>query len=190
MEKSGVDKGLVVIGGSAGSLDVLLYLLPRLKPDFNKPIVVVLHRRQNYEPMLAKLLNATSTIPAKEADEKEEINPRKLYIAPADYHLLIENDHTFSLDFSEKINHSRPSIDVTFQCAADAYGEGLVCIILSGANGDGTEGFVYAKSKGATLIAQSPESAQVPYMPRHAIQNSPVDMVLSTEQMVGYLNSL
>ena len=128
---------LLIIGGSAGSLKVLVGVLPLLKSMLNIALVIVLHRKNANEELLAEVLSAKTTLRVKEAEEKEEIVPGVIYLAPADYHLFIEKDHTFSLDASEKVNFSRPSIDVTIESAAYIYGEKLVCLLLSGANTDG-----------------------------------------------------
>ena len=106
------------------------------------------------------------------------------------FHLLIEKDFTFSLDYSEKVNYSRPSIDVTFQSAADVFGENLVCLLLSGSNADGVNGLISVKKNGGTTWAQSPESAQVSYMPEQAILRANVSAVLKIEEMAKYINSL
>jgi two-component system chemotaxis response regulator CheB len=127
---------LLIIGGSAGSLEVIMKAFPELQ---NLPfaIIIVLHRKRNTDTALIDLLAARTRIPVIEAAEKESIANGNLYIAPADYHLLIESDRTFSLDFSEKINFSRPCIDVTFQTAAETYKDTLACLLLSGASADG-----------------------------------------------------
>lgn len=127
MEKNSIKGGceLLVVGGSAGSLDVILKVLPSIRSNFNIAIVIVLHRKNNFESVLTSLFAAKTSLPVKEAEEKDVIEPGCIYIAPADYHLLVEKNSTFSLDFSEKVNFSRPSIDVTFESAADACGSRL-----------------------------------------------------------------
>src|SRR5690606_15964808 len=117
---------------------------------------------------LAELFSNKTSIPVKEIDEKEQIKRGMIYIAPPDYHTLIEKDKTFSLDFSEKVNYSRPGIDVTFQTAAEAYGQGAAAILLSGANADGTSGLDTIKAFGGITIVQSPQTAEVDFMPSYA----------------------
>lgn len=191
MEKRKINSDkLVVIGGSSGSLDVLLHLLPGLKGDIDYPIVIVLHRKSSSDSILSDLLSTRTTLKVKEIEEKEMLTAGVIYIAPGDYHVLFEKDHTFSLDYSEKINYSRPSIDASFESAADIFGGALTCILLSGANADGSEGFRHAKSKNATLIAQLPSTADVPYMPEQAINNAPVDHIFNVAQMISFLNQL
>lgn len=180
----------LIIGGSAGSLDVLLKVLPALDINLDFAIIIVIHRKQGTDSLLTDLLAHRTKLKVKEADEKEKILDGNVYIAPSDYHLLIEKDFTFSLDYSEKINYSRPSIDVTFQSAADAYGEGLVCLLLSGSNADGVNGLIATKKGGGITLVQNPNSAQVTYMPEQAILRADVSAVLDIEAMANYINSL
>jgi two-component system, chemotaxis family, protein-glutamate methylesterase/glutaminase len=190
MEENRLGKtALIVIGGSAGSLDVLLQVLPSVDPQLRIPIIIVLHRKSANDNLLADLLSSRTNLHVKEADEKEVISPGYIYIAPADYHLLLESDRSFSLDYSEKINYSRPSIDVVFQSAADVYGPSLVCILLSGANADGTEGFKYVKEKGGYTAVQDPDSAEVDYMPRSALLNNCTDSVLPVDAIAAFINN-
>src|SRR3982750_938634 len=133
-------KKVFIIGGSSGSFDVLLHLLSHLQPLGKTAIIIVLHRKNAYDTALTDVLSYRTAIEIKEAEEKEPLLPGTIYLAPADYHLLIEKDYTFSLDASERINYSRPSIDVCFETAAEAFGQKLVGILLSGSNIDGTNG--------------------------------------------------
>lgn len=181
---------LVIIGGSSGSLDALLKILPKLRADFTIPIVIVMHRNISSDSMLEEVLASRTILKVVEAEEKETVTSGYIYIAPPDYHLLIEKDHTISLDYSEKVNYSRPSIDVSFESAADVYREKLACIILSGANADGTKGIVYAKSVGSKIIIQDTKEAIVPFMPEHAIAHTSSDNVLSIAGIISFLNAL
>lgn len=191
MEKAAGSIGKVIlIGGSAGSLDVLLKILPAIHPAFKQSIVIVLHRKFSNDSVLTDLLSVKTKLKVREVEEKDMIQPGYVYIAPGDYHLLFEKDLSFSLDDSEKVNYSRPSIDVAFQSAADVLGSNLVCILLSGANADGTEGCKYAKEKGGTTVAQLPRSAEVAYMPSQAIASNVVDYVLDIEGIVSFINQL
>ncbi len=179
----------IIIGGSAGSLDVLLKVLPALKSDIDFPIIIVVHRKQGMDSLLTDLLSHRTTLKVKEADEKEPILNGTVYIAPSDYHLLIEKDFTFSLDYSEKINYSRPAIDATFQSAAEAYQDGLACLLLSGSNADGVNGLISANKFHGTSLVQDPTSAQVTYMPDQAILRANVSAILKIEEMADYINS-
>jgi two-component system chemotaxis response regulator CheB len=180
---------LLLIGGSAGSLEAILQLLPSLQDEKSLAIVVVVHRR-NGESVLSKLLNDKTSWPVKEAEEKEAITAGTIYLAPADYHLLIEKDKTFSLDYSEKVNYSRPAIDVTFETAAEAYGSSCIVLLLSGANHDGTEGLKKIKRSGGYVIVQDPAEAPVAYMPQHAIENVEVDAVSVVAKIPSVIRQL
>lgn len=179
-----------IIGGSAGSLDVLLKVLPVVDTEIAFPIIIVIHRKHGSDSLLTELLSSRTMLPVKEVDEKERILPGTIYIAPSDYHLLIELDHTFSLDCSEKVNYSRPSIDVTFQSAAEVYKQNLVCLLLSGSNSDGVNGLKSVKSWGGTVLIQDPETAQVSYMPAQAKIHVDIDQILNIEEIGGFLNLL
>lgn len=180
----------LIIGGSAGSLEVLLRVFPAVRADLPFPVVIVVHRKQGTDFLLADLISKKANLRVKEIEEKEQILPTTIYIAPSDYHLLIEKDLTFSLDHSEKINYSRPSIDVTFQSAAEVYTEDLVCLLLSGSNSDGVNGLITVGSYGGETAVQDPESAQVDYMPAQAIARTRIDQILKIEDMATYINSL
>jgi two-component system chemotaxis response regulator CheB len=181
---------ILVIGGSAGSLEALLQFLPGLKKDIPFAIVIVLHRKGDSESMLSDLLQSRTVIPVREIEDKEKMLPSMIYVAPGNYHLLVEKDHIFSLDVSEKINYSRPSIDVSFETAADVFGEGAAALLLSGANADGTEGLKCIREKGGIVLVQQPSSAEVSYMPQQALREIKPDAVLSTEEIAGYINAL
>lgn len=178
------------IGGSAGSLDVLLKVLPELSADLTFPIVLILHRKQGADYLLGDLLRTKTSLKVKEIEEKSNIEGGCIYIAPSDYHLLIERDGTFSLDYSEKVNYSRPSIDVTFASAAEIYQKALVCLLLSGSNADGVNGLKVVKKFNGHTLAQNPDEAAVPYMPQTAIDSHTVDLVLHISDIAPYINKL
>jgi len=180
----------LIIGGSAGSLDVLLRVLPLLNPELSFPIVIVIHRKHGTDSLLPELLSGRTKLIVKEIDEKEEIAAGTIYIAPSDYHTLIERDHSFSLDYSEKVNYSRPAIDVTFQSAAEIYREKLVCLLLSGSNADGVNGLISVKAWGGTALVQDPASAQVAFMPEQALIHAKIDYTLRIEDMAEFINLL
>lgn len=181
---------MVVIGGSAGSLSVLFEVLPALHSDIDATIILVLHRKYSADSSLSDLLSTKTLLPTKEIDDKDPILPGHIYLAPADYHLLIEKNHFFSLDVSEKINFSRPSLDVTFESAADTYGSSLTGILLSGSNDDGTAGLKAVKDAGGFIIAQKPETAQMAYMPQNAIDNLEIDLILDSKGISDFINKL
>lgn len=181
---------MLLIGGSAGSLEVIFRLLPLLKTGLHFPVIVVLHRRYSSDSSLIELLASKTINEAFEVEDKEPIKPGNIYLAPADYHLLVESNQTFSLDYSEKINFSRPSIDVSFESAVEIYGSKVVALLLSGANEDGTAGLRCIKKAGGRTVAQDPETAQMPFMPQHAILQGIVDYVLDVNQMAEFINHL
>jgi len=165
-------------------------IISTIRPDFPLPVLVVLHRNSSFDSSLEDLFASRSRALIKEVEEKEIIMPGVVYIAPPDYHVLIEEDQTFSLDYSEKVNFSRPSIDVTFHCASDVYGAELVCLLLSGGNADGVEGLEYVKARGGVVVVQDPATAEVPYMPQHAINQVAVDFVMPAEDIPAFLKGL
>ena len=181
---------LLIIGGSAGSLEVLLDVLPHLNAGLKLAIIIVLHRKNSYDSSLTELIAAKTRLKVKEADDKDNILPGWIYLAPADYHLLIENNHTLSLDDSEKVNFSRPCIDVTFQTAAETYGSALCCLLLSGASADGADGLKLVKQSGGITVVQDPACAEVSYMPKKAIEINKPDLILDTQAMAAFINSL
>ena len=181
---------MLILAGSAGSLSVLFNLLPSLRPDFPFTILLVLHRKNSVDSSLPELLGIKTVIPVREIEDKDKIKPGTIYLAPADYHLLIEMDRSFSLDYSEKVNFSRPSIDVTFESAADVYASRLVAILLSGANEDGTLGLAAIKAAGGVIIAQDPLTSQMPVMPQRAIAHNSMNIVLTPEEIGEYVRGL
>ena len=181
---------IFVIGGSAGSLQVIVSILTALGKNYPMPVVVVLHRNGGFESSLEDLLSSRTNQAIKEVEEKDFLNPGFVYICPADYHVLLEEDGSFSLDYSERVNFSRPSIDVTFRSAADVYGEGVIALILSGGNADGAEGMQYVKQRGGYTIVQDPDTAEVPYMPKQALLRMTVDVIAATEELPAIVRSL
>lgn len=180
---------LLLIGGSAGSLKVILDILPDLSsPSF--PIIIILHRKPLQHSVLQNLLSAYTQIPVIEAEDKTTLEPGAIYIAPSDYHLLIEKNKMVTLDYSEKVNHSRPSIDICFMSAADIYKDKTYAILLSGANSDGTDGLKRIKQNNGIAIAQCPETAEVSFMPKQAIEKVSIDYILRPEEIASFINNL
>lgn len=191
MEKKQVTPGgLIIIGGSSGSLEALFCLLPELTTTPTRPIVLILHRHSTASLSLAELLNAKTSLHVKEADEKELLENGCIYLAPADYHLLFEEDGTISLDVSEKVHFCRPSIDVSFTSASIVYKERLIAILLSGANADGAAGMQSVKACGGFNIVQDPAEAQVAYMPEQAIHLSIPQKILKATEIGKYLQAM
>jgi two-component system chemotaxis response regulator CheB len=179
-----------VIGVSAGGMHALKMILPSLPANFPLSIAIVQHRNAQSDGCLAKILSDVSSITIKEAEDKERLLPCVAYLAPADYHLLIEPDRSFSLSVDEKVNFSRPSIDLLFESAADAFAEKLIGIILTGANSDGAEGLRTLKRRGGLAIVQDPKTAEAPCMPGAALRATQVDYIANLEQIGRLLREL
>lgn len=173
----------VAIGTSAGGLKALLKLLAFLPPNFSPAILVVQHLSPQSKGDFSQVFQPHCALVVKEAEEKEKICGGKVYLAPADYHLLVERDQSLSLSVDEKVNFSRPSIDVLFESAAEAYGLALIGVILSGANADGAYGAKVIKNFGGKVLVQNPTDAEVPIMPRAAIVQVPDCEVLTLEEI-------
>jgi two-component system chemotaxis response regulator CheB len=188
--KMTADIKMIAIGGSAGSLQVILKMCEYIKPGFPIPVLLILHRHASFPSPLEELLSLKTDLRVREIEEKDKIEPGYIYTCPPDYHVLVEKDHSFSLDDSEKVNYSRPSIDVVFKSASDIYCENLVAILLSGANADGAEGLRHVKKNGGITVIQNPEEAEVPYMPQEALKRLRPDHVLNTSEITGFLDSL
>lgn len=177
----------IVAGVSSGGMKALKGLFSLLPEDFRIPIIIVQHVSPYSDNHWIELLNAKSKLTIKEADEKEKIKEGNIYIAPANYHLLIERNKSFSLTIDERVNYARPSIDVLFESASDAYGDKLIGIILTGSSNDGAKGIKYIKENGGMAIAQDPETADSPHMPKSAIEATKPDYVLPLENIVELL---
>jgi two-component system chemotaxis response regulator CheB len=190
METKSSNTELVVIGGSAGSLQVILDMARKLNKEIGFPILLVMHRKAQSVSILPTLLQQFSSMEVIEAEDKTEIQKNKIYIVPADYHVLFEDKKIISLDSSEKVNYSRPSIDVTFKSAAEIYGESLVGILLSGANADGVEGLEYIKKNNGRVWIQDPETAEVSYMPKHAVAAGIYDLIIMPDELAAHINQL
>ncbi len=171
----------MVIGTSAGGLDALARLLPALPRDFPAPVAVVQHLHPAQDGFLASYLNGVSGLRVEEARDKETLWPGVVFLAPADYHLLVESDRTLALSTDEKVHHSRPSIDVLFTSAAEAFGPGVVAVVLSGASRDGASGLAAVRRLGGVAVVEDPATSQYPYMPQSALEAAGADHVLPVE---------
>jgi two-component system chemotaxis response regulator CheB len=192
MEKNKIISGckVVIIGGSAGSLNALMQILPEISKLNGFSIVIVLHRKSTDDQTLEELLALKASIAVKPVEDKVVLKPGFIYVAPSNYHLLFEKNETLSLDTSEKVNYSRPSIDVSFESAAEVYGETLVGILLSGSNSDGTNGLKAIKASGGTIVVQDPDFADMSFMPNNAIQNTTPDFVLNNTELLELIISI
>jgi two-component system chemotaxis response regulator CheB len=180
----------VVIGVSAGGLAALSGILKGLPGDFPLPLIVIQHRSKDERTLLEEVLQAKCVISIKQADEKERIESGVAYFAPADYHLLIERDRSFSLTCDDPVNFSRPSIDLLFETASEVYRNKLIGVILTGASRDGAAGIQAIKERGGLTIAQDPANAFFPDMPRAAIDTGSVQYVFTTEEIKDFLLGL
>lgn len=178
---------VVVIGVSTGGVQALKRLLGHLPPAFPLPILIVQHIRPDSGSGLAKLLDELCPIRVKEAEEEELLAPGCVYLAPANYHLLVERDETISLSGEPLVNFARPAVDVLFESAAEAFGGAVIGVILTGAGYDGGKGMAKIKEKGGVAIVQDPGEAEAPSMPKHALSLVVADHVISIEQLPGIL---
>ena len=177
--------GLVAVGVSAGGLLALRTLVSGLPKDFELPVAVVQHRSKDSE-LLCELLQECSHLEVAEASDKESIAPGRIYVAPPDYHLLVEPGY-FALSTDEPVRFSRPSIDVMFASAADAYALDAIGVVLTGANADGARGLRKIVDRGGHAIVQDPATAEVRVMPQAAIRAVPEACVLPMAEIPGYL---
>jgi two-component system chemotaxis response regulator CheB len=180
----------IVVGGSAGALDALRAILPALPGEFTIPIALVVHVQPDKPSYLAHILAGLCALRVKEAEDKEAAAPGTVYLAPPNYHLLIERDRTFSLSVDAPVHYSRPSIDVVFESAADAYGRELVGVLLTGASADGAEGLRTIHQAGGTTVVQSPETAASRTMPEAALRLFTPDQVLPLHAIGPFLAGL
>lgn len=177
----------MIIGASSGGLKALKTILDNLK-IINFPIIVVLHRMAIINDNLISLLKAGAINNVIEVFDKMPLEAGNIYVAPSNYHLLIERDLTFSLSTSEEVNYSRPSIDVTLFSTAEIFEEKAVGIILTGANEDGARGLDYLYHKGGTAIVQDPDEAQVSIMPEYALSFTPRARKMKLSEIAAYLS--
>lgn len=180
----------IVIGASAGAVQALSAILPPLPGDYPLPVMVVVHVPPDRRNALTELFQTRCAMSVREAEDKEPIAPGVIYFAPPDYHLLVETPELLSLSTDEPVLHSRPSIDVLFESAADAFGEALVGVILTGANQDGAEGLKAVAEAGGVAVVEDPASAAASAMPEAALAAWPAARMMSLEAIGAYLRGL
>ena len=180
---------ILLLGGSAGSFKLIFRIIQVLDRDLKKVVIIVMHRKRNFASEVEKLFAHNSMMGVKEIDDKDKINKGTIYIAPANYHVLIENNGYFGLDVSDAIWFSKPSIDITFESAAEVYKNKCTAILLSGANQDGAEGMLKLRNAGSFTIAQDPADAELPEMPGDAIAIGGAEYVLPGAEIIELLTS-
>ena len=177
----------IVLGVSLGGLNAMKVIFSLLPKDFSTPIIIVQHISARSDNQWIKLINNRNELHIKEADEKEKIENGTIYVAPPNYHLLIEPSKTFSLSIDERVNFARPSIDVLFESAAEVYKNKLIGVVLTGSNNDGTNGMKRIKRYGGLTIVQDPATAESGAMPASVIAAVQVDHVLPLDGIVALL---
>jgi two-component system chemotaxis response regulator CheB len=181
---------IIVIGTSLGGLNALITLLRRLPASLPVPIAVVQHRGVGDEGALADLLNRDSRLRVVDAEDKMPIVPGHVYLAPPDYHLLVEEDGTFALSTDSPVRSARPSIDVLFESAAHAFGAQAIAVVLTGASADGADGLRCINEKGGLAVVEDPSTAECAIMPAAALAAAPVASVLPLNRIADYLAAL
>ena len=176
----------VVMGVSAGGLEALQSFFRALKKPLPVPLFIVQHRKKGSDSFMEEFLSEMSLMEICEVYDKMPIKKSSVYIAPPDYHMLIENEHEISLNSDEPQCFARPSVDALFESAADVYGQALIGIVLTGANSDGTEGLRKIKMFGGLTIVQDPKTASSSFMPASALEVKP-DYVFSLEEIAQFL---
>ena len=174
---------MLLLGGSAGSFKSIYSAVQTFPANLNKAVLIVIHRKKNFLSDIENLFAENSRMLLREVNDKDCINPKTVYIAPANYHTLIEKEKCFGLDVSEAVWYSKPSIDVSFECAADVYKNKCTAVLFSGANQDGAKGLLSLRNNGALTIVQDPDEAEMPEMPQAAINLNAANYILRTEDI-------
>ncbi len=180
---------IIVIGASAGGLKAVRFLLSRITVDFQIPMVIVLHRGKESDDFLLELLQSCCALPVHEAQDKSPVAMAQIYLAPADYHLLIE-EKKFALSVDPPVSMARPSIDVLFETCAVAYGNHAIGVILTGSGHDGAEGLARIQACGGRILVEDPQTAETADMPQAAIVATNTDQVYSLAKISSILAAL
>jgi two-component system chemotaxis response regulator CheB len=189
LDVSGVGYDIAVVGTSWGGLAALRMLVAGLPDSFQMAVVLVQHRHKDSDHLLRVLLQERSALEVCEVEDKMPLEHGRIYVAPPDYHTLVEPGH-FSLSTEAPVRYSRPSIDVTFSSAADSYGHRTVGIVLTGANGDGADGLRRISDRGGMALVQDPVTAESATMPAAAVKAVPRARVMPLPELVVYLSGL
>jgi two-component system chemotaxis response regulator CheB len=169
----------VCIGTSAGGIEALSTVLPALPATLRVPVFIVIHLPRDRPSLFVDIFGPKCKVPVREAEDKEPVKPGTIYVAPPDYHLMLDRGPFLVLSADEAVNYSRPSIDVLFEAAADVYGRSLMAVLLTGANEDGADGLAAVRAAGGMTVVQSPEEAFASSMPSAALQRGVADHVLT-----------
>jgi two-component system chemotaxis response regulator CheB len=175
---------ILLLGGSAGSFKAIYSAVKVFPTNLDKAVLVVIHRKKNFFSEIEKLFSESSRMLLREVSDKDVINNNTVYIAPANYHTLIEKDKSFSLDVSDAVWYSKPSIDVAFDSASDIYCERCTAVLFSGANPDGAEGLLKLRKNGALTIVQNPDEAEMKEMPQAAVNMNAAEYILNTNDIL------
>jgi len=178
---------ILLLGGSAGSFKLIFHIIKEFNPSLNKPVIIIIHRKKNFYSDIERLFSEKASIPFKEISDKEKVCENTIYMAPANYHTLIEKDKTFSLDVSDAVWFSKPSIDVTFESVSEVYKDKCTAILFSGANQDGAEGLLKLRNYGALTIVQHPDDAEMTQMPLAAIELKAAEYVMTAAEIFELL---
>ncbi len=189
MDLDGVGYDIVMVGTSWGGLAALRTLVSGLPEEFAMAVAIVQHRHKDSDHLLRMLLQEGSSLEVCEIEDKMPIGPGRVYVAPPDYHTLVEPGH-FSLSTEAPVRYSRPSIDVAFGSAADSYTHRTVGLVLTGANADGAEGLRLISDRGGMALVQDPTTAESPMMPRAAANAVPRARVMPLPEIVRFLAEL
>jgi len=183
---------MLLIGLSAGGIPLVKRLVSALPKDYSLAVVVLTHLPQGHESNLAQILGDVCDLPVTMAADKQTIVAGHIYVAPPDYHLLVEQSSSFvfALSGDEPVKSVRPSIDVLFKSAAEVYQDGLIAVILSGANSDGAEGMVMVKQFGGLCMVLNPADAEFNTMPNAVIKQVAVDYIVSLDDIISLLLSV
>lgn len=180
---------IVAIGASLGGMNALPFVLQDLPKNFSAPIVVVLHRGKDSDDIITAMMQRFTHMKVVEAQDKQPIHSGMVYIAPGDYHLMVEDGH-LALSLDEPVNNSRPSIDVFFESVAEEFQENCIGVILTGANTDGAAGLAEIKRQGGITVVQDPASAESQTMPKAAITATKVDYIVPLEEIGKLIGTL
>jgi len=181
---------VVIIGGSAGSFRIISEIIAAIPANFPFPVLVCIHRLRNVRSGFLETLGSKAKIPMIEPFDKEIIKTGHCYLAPANYHMMVEDDRTFSLSLFKPVIYSRPCINLLFESAAEVYNHSAIGVLLSGANTDGAEGLAMLHQHGAMTIVQDPSDAEVPIMPEAALSLFQPDLIMDAAKIISFIKDL